>query len=845
MSNNAPPRRAHPNPRSARFSSNPSSASSHVLLSHSTFTFIASWQGQLLVCTVVLVLGAIYFFVREPIDQWRRRRREALSRVRERELMEMEKEKNNEKEKGRGGDDDELERDDGGLGKQGARERGREKRKEVKKRKGSLLRPPANTESLTASSIESSPAPPRNDATSPIQQRRSSHSPSPAFSKQRLNPVPIRVSKDANELSSDADVCQSQSARVIVDSSTPPISPGGVPLPGSPTAGPSKLNEKVEYASSNEGAEATLGDTAAQIKTKLDGFSIIPEDGYLPVQTPAGGKKKKRKGKSGAGTSQSGADKGLSDHSSLNDGRRSSVDPGLATSPDISPDPSVLPPLSSQPLPTTVTRPRHQRISSITTRLDLTTQQLRDIVEQRDDTIEALRGEIGLAKAEEAKAREDATRARLIEDRLRADLDKMKRITQKSDNEARRREQDMQSRLAQLHQMYTSAIQRLASFEIALREHGASIPPPPSPLPLQFPQNSPMPMMPMSPYAPSPGRNTPMGGVFMPYPSPGGYPSPMLHSAAYHSHSHGQSHSASPNPFRRSSGMINGLHPGSLGSNDTEVSNLAGPLTPGILSGGGLYGMDIGSSTLPIGAVVLPPAGSEEANGSRQSLAERRRFSIESTVLKKKVKDEKEASGEIIEEENGTQQVNGADGTENGIDPTNNGHPASPSPVSRVNGGLRVLHDGANGNVYYSTEDGQTASSHLDTKDGSDNLDIENVPDLETDNEQTSSLSASVSGTLASASSNGDGESDPSERERERERGRAMVISEPIFASLAHTPEQIEEMRKMREEAVRERQRSASLSAGSGGGNQRKHVGLGMGGLLTPSPSKSPVPLRD
>ncbi|KAK8844809.1 hypothetical protein IAR55_006659 [Kwoniella newhampshirensis] len=850
MSNNAPPRRAHPNARSTPYFPIPSSASSPAFLSQSTFTFIASWQGQLLVCTVVLVLGAVYFFIREPIDQWRRRRREVLSRLRERELMEMEKERDKEKSKtasSRG--EDEWDKDDGGKdAKLSARERGREKRKEVKKRKGSLL-PPATTndvDSPFASSIESSPAPPIANGRSPTHSRRIQLPLSPATVIPCPSSVLNRPRKNAQEDSVRLAAPRSLPASVTVNVATSPIAPWDVPLPTSPSGGPSNTHETADR-DVPDNAPLTLEDeTDIQVKTKFDGFSIIPEAGYLPVvQTPGGGKKKKRKGK--VGGTPSAADKGSSDHSSINGDRRASADPRSGISSDNSTNPSSSPYQLSRSLPTNLPGPRHQRISSITTRLDLSTQQLRDIVEQRDDTIDSLRGEIGLAKAEEAKAREDATRARLIEERLKVDLERLKRVNQKSDADARRREQDLQHRLSQLHQLYTSVIQRLASFEMVLRENGATIPPPASPIPLQFPQSGPVPILPTSPYNASPGRHTPLGGNFIPYPSPGMYPSPMLHLGAYHTNSHGHSHSASPSPFRRSSearaGGSNGMSPIPHGVHEGDSSSLAGPLTPGLLGEGGLYAMDIGSSTMPIGRGIPPSGDSEEVHSDAHALNalnQRRRFSIESTVLKKKVKEEKGANGESIEEENGTETLITENRTENETDSTGDNHPASPSPISTTIVALRVLEDGARGNVYYSPETGRSIPLQFGISESDEtsqaNRGVEAVPDLETDTEQSSSLSASINGTTASASSSGDNECET------RERGRMMVIAEPIFASLAHTPEQIEEMRRMREAAVRERQRSASLSVGGGG--QRKNVGLGMGGLLTPSPSKSPVPLR-
>lgn len=75
------------------------------------------------------------------------------------------------------------------------------------------------------------------------------------------------------------------------------------------------------------------------------------------------------------------------------------------------------------------------RTSSIATRPDLNAEELREIVEQRDGTIDTLRAEIGVAKAEEAKARDDAARARMNEERLKSDLDRAKRHTRQRDTD--------------------------------------------------------------------------------------------------------------------------------------------------------------------------------------------------------------------------------------------------------------------------------------------------------------------------------------------------------------------------------------------------------------------------
>lgn len=55
-------------------------------------SFIASWRGQVLICTVCLAFGAVYFFVRRAVTPIIQRRREAISEARQAELMLLEAE---------------------------------------------------------------------------------------------------------------------------------------------------------------------------------------------------------------------------------------------------------------------------------------------------------------------------------------------------------------------------------------------------------------------------------------------------------------------------------------------------------------------------------------------------------------------------------------------------------------------------------------------------------------------------------------------------------------------------------------------------------------------------------
>ncbi|WVW81212.1 hypothetical protein I302_103203 [Kwoniella bestiolae CBS 10118] len=771
-------------------------------LSHQTITFLASWRGQLLVCTVVLILGAIYFFVRPPIDQWHRRRREALSRKRELELMKMAEK--DEKEKST----DEKEESTLKGGNNGSvKERGREKNKKDnnsnRKRVNSHLKPPTDT---GGSSIESSPAPP-SSTTSKILT-----SPTPTKSKRSLSNA--NTTPTINSSNKLQQATKSALATPTRHRPPPPImvpkactnvnasNPWEIPLPSSPIAGPSRLNgvnglgfEEVSDDNGSTNDQPEEGEQVAPpIQKKFEGFSIYPDEGYLPpAQTPSN-KRKKRKNKTSNGLGVAAPSSAAMEETSSSDRNQPEI---------------IENHINGNSLVTTTTsmttggrrvKHRHTRTSSITLLPNLDITQLREIVESRDETIDQLRAEIGMAKAEESKAKEEAVRARMGEEKIRGELERSRRVSYaRSESQGsvqgmtggqeRRREAELQNRLAQMQQLYTTALTRLSTCETALRDSGIMLPPLPSPIPMHIPQ-SPLPPIPNSPYAPSPGRNTPIMGGFFPYPSPGMYPSPMLHP---HSHSY-----HSPSPYRRQSSYA-------------EEQG---------------YPMDIGSSTMPIGL------GHPNGNGEGERDRERRRQSIESSVLKRKVQQLSSTvdsgNGEVIEEESDKQNSNSNSSNSNQdegsvINGSESGSGSMPSELgsgSRNGNGstvIKVMLDSERGNVYY--HDGvisSTGSVQGDTVTGDSKINRELEGGTEEEN----------------------GEEDEEEHSKSD--------FQPIFASLAHTPEQVEEMRRVSRRQQRDRGTSvsSSLSSTVGVGVSGKGAGLGNGGLLTPSPSKSPVPLR-
>ncbi|OCF45000.1 hypothetical protein I317_01051 [Kwoniella heveanensis CBS 569] len=921
------PRRAHPLAArpNIRYGNPPQSPA---LLSHSTITFLASWRGQLLVCTVVLIVGAVYFFIRDPIESWSRRRREKISRMREGELIRMEQKAEESEEK----------EDVGGSGtlgtgslKIGARERGREKRKEGKKRGGSILRVsssatgsdanlgPPSTATTNPSSVESSPAPPissstrKHIATSPNKSKRIL----PATPIHKSPSIRIRKATDESTPSASTSVLATPSRNrppppIIVPRpptiiSPTPLEPWEIPLPASPMAGPSRVNgNKHQFLLSDDGVEGLEvsdefdgASESAQSskqeelkeKRKSDGFSIFPEDGYLPVQlsTTAGsgsGKKKKRKAKAGQ----------TNGYTSATNTQQTTSAQGksLASSSEmINGDQDIVMEIQGNSSSSSQARPRHrhQRTSSIALLPNLTADQLREIVEKRDETIDQLRAEIGTAKAEEAKAKDEAMRCKLNEDRARSDYDRMKKAGGRGEGDARRREAELQARLSQLQHMNNALLNRLGTYETVLRETGIILPPPPSPIPMHIPQSSPL-QMPTSPFAPSPvpGRSASMGG-FIPYPSPGMYPSPMLQpNPHYPVHPH--AHSSSPTPFRRLSGLQNAF----VSSPGLE-DGLNGSLTPGLTG----FPMDIGSSTMPIGLGHPTSYGGPEVSQDR----ERRRQSIESSVLKKKVKEmtitsEGELKQPIEEEEdlqsgdrieipivsNGPSSQSGSGsgpksgfGSESMSEPNSsasNSHPSSPRSAASAlppptngetlaidqNGvsthslnvststvktqvtsssgnGLRVILDGERGNVYYASEfERAEASGAQDSEQ-------------EVSHTGTESQEQSVSGdngtTGGSMPSGIDKKGEAHGDTEDNQEAGGDKTFEPIFASLAHTPEEVGHIRSQAEK-YRERGRSVSSLSATASASGSAHLnGDGKAvefSSLSPSPSKSSVPLR-
>lgn len=446
----------------------PPSSTQRGLVSSHTFTLIATWRGQLLVCTVVLVFGAIYFVIREPIRQWRRRQRERRSKALTEELLAM-----GSKDRSAAGDD----RDRAGPSsasssalatQKSARERGRERRKELKKRKSAaVLKGNGSTTSnvgessvATNSSIESSPrlgpisdpaggvAPLERDGggqagpsiAQPAQSRAQASTPftvslESSQSEEEPSPSP-QASAYSEEVSPDLSLT-AQTSRLKV-----------APLPLAESAALPNL-VPLDIDISTDGDEAwdqpdTYG-RRPQHSRLSSAYSVITEDTYLhpqPSSVPAA-KKKKRKSKARSGSD--GVRTPDSVHAPMLANHRSVVN---LSSDDLSSPPTLHSlSLSSAPgsPPTPRRRPRHASLAGLpmSPALDV-------LLDNHERTIDSLRAEIGHAKAEESKARDDEVRAReelrrsrATEDRVRSDYERARKARDRAEADSRRLEADV------------------------------------------------------------------------------------------------------------------------------------------------------------------------------------------------------------------------------------------------------------------------------------------------------------------------------------------------------------------------------------------------------------------
>jgi len=425
---------------------------------------IGSWRGQLIICSVVLVVGAIYFVVREPIKQWRRRQRERLSRALTAELLYGEKQES-------ATPKDDKERPSSSKcasttlpTPKTARERGREKRKEAKEKKrhiSGLLRVDSNistadTGAPTSSSIDSSPA------LAPVKSNEStttsaSQATTNEGSDQRPQPPaaptdPAKITPPTITL--DSTPSDTEAAPSTAPSASPaPSSPGPQPLTSSttesPQAGPSRLPSTLEVDLSTDGDDTSSrqASTASQSsrpsysRQPSSSYSIMPEEGYLPTPSVTATKKKNKRKSKARGGSEAPRSPEITKKTSISALRTINLSSDDASSPR-----SVSAILSSAPgSPSTPRRRLKQSIGGVpmSPALDL-------LLTNHERTIDSLRAEIGHAKAEESKARDDEVRAReelrrsrATEDRMRSDYERARKARDRAENETRRMEAEV------------------------------------------------------------------------------------------------------------------------------------------------------------------------------------------------------------------------------------------------------------------------------------------------------------------------------------------------------------------------------------------------------------------
>lgn len=339
--------------------------------------------------------------------------------------------------------------------KMNAKERGRERRKEVKKNKSVLLKADPNL----STSAESSPAfpptsfpvsssDPSNRAVSSVplaalngQVSSRGAEPPTALRASPAPPMPVpsgpphsglesqiaaglkekrNVYNNGNasrEPVSDKDQRQGEIG-IVSEPSQADLLPKPIPNSNleSSSSPRSRSRERIETEEPSS-HHLELADSYKQKDStaKSHGFSVFPEEGYLPVPVGhAGGKKKKKKGKSSVAA--------LSTEKSGKEARKL-VPPSSTGSVPQSLDSEV----ESSPLPAFP-----EEIESAALALNYSPNPSEIDIAQpaataRDALIESLRTELGVSKAEHAKAMDELIRARSNEERMKGEMEKVRR----------------------------------------------------------------------------------------------------------------------------------------------------------------------------------------------------------------------------------------------------------------------------------------------------------------------------------------------------------------------------------------------------------------------------------
>ena len=358
-------------------------------------------------------------------------------------------------------------------------------------------------------------------------------------------------------------------------------------------------------------------------------------------------------------------------------------------------------------------------------------------------------------------------------------------------------------------QHHNATIQRINALESLFRDSGSPLPSP-SPIPPQHLQQG-SPLSPASPYGPQ--YVSPSGRAYMTHANhPGIFPSPMLHPYSY-------PHQTNSSSFLR---LPSGVE---LNGSDGELPQdhlMPSPHPSGTYPG-------IGQGTMPLGSPAARAPSPGPSREGKPSEADLRRFSIESSVLKQKVKPKSgsesgdsssnRAGNEPLLEantdleglgfaaENGESkgnsamapQANSAEGST-----SSSSHPASPSPQS-----LRHILI-------------TPATADLSNRNGTHTSDS---PALPADPDGIKVVVDNERGDMYFRDERSRSPSPPSGKEED-----GGEFTEPVFASLAHTPEQLREIARMREGAVRAQKGWKRLSEAGG-------IADIVPPLLTPSPS--------
>lgn len=361
------------------------------------------------------------------------------------------------------------------------RGRDKKKEKDSKKRKGSLLKVSnvgvgSGTDSSInmagPSSLESSPAPGRlgvPTSAKKTQPRSRSPSPSPSplntpiSTPARLPPCTpehrrasaatptIRLREPTSdskvEVSEDLDVEETPKsiksvkhtndwAKTVASlngpqskvgssskNSRPALLPHQIPLPDSPespTAGPSRLrvpSEAGDFSDSTSNASEAPSSARPQSRLKSEGWSIMPDEGWLPPSTPVTNSKKKKNKRS----------------------RPSHTDPVSALPPTqtVRDEPPVAPPRA------------HVRQDSleITRPVNASPEEYEAHMDRMEGIIDRLRGELGASLASGRMAREAEEEARYNEQQVRGEMDMLRHRTQSSEK-SRSREAEVSNRNA-------------------------------------------------------------------------------------------------------------------------------------------------------------------------------------------------------------------------------------------------------------------------------------------------------------------------------------------------------------------------------------------------------------